>query len=112
MTDRYSLRMTGRIPSGESPIPESSQFPRPPFRDLGDQKDDFPTTLRNPANNAGFALSHRLYGYWMIYQTGHFTCLENRTFLLANDSRQLDSYFLVNNRRDCHSRYNEHIYDL
>jgi transposase len=23
---------------------------------------------------------------WMIYQTGHFTCLENRTFLLAKDT--------------------------
>jgi hypothetical protein len=45
--------------------------------------DDFPTPLANPANNAGFALYHRLYGYWLIYQTGHFTCLENRTFPLA-----------------------------
>jgi hypothetical protein len=50
------------------------------------QKDDFPPTLANPANNAGFALYHRLYGYWMIYQTGHFTCLENRTFALAKNT--------------------------
>jgi hypothetical protein len=27
------------------------------------QKTDFPSQLANPANNAGFALSHRLYGY-------------------------------------------------
>src|ERR1035438_2702444 len=50
------------------------------------QKDDFPSTLANPANNAGFALYHRLYGYWMIYQSGHFTCSENRTFPLAKDT--------------------------
>ena len=25
-------------------------------------------------------LSHRHYSYWMNYQTGHFTCLENRTY--------------------------------
>ena len=49
------------------------------------QKDDFPSTLANPAKSAGFALYHRLYGYWMIYQSGHFTCLENRTFALAKD---------------------------
>jgi hypothetical protein len=52
------------------------------------QKDDFLTTLANPANNAGFALSHRRDGYWMIYQTGHFTCLENRTSALAKDTSE------------------------
>jgi len=31
------------------------------------QKDDFPTTLANPAKNTGFALYHRLRGYWLIY---------------------------------------------
>jgi hypothetical protein len=50
------------------------------------QKDDFPTPLANPAHNAGFALSHRLYGYWLTYETGHFTCSEKRTFSLAKDT--------------------------
>src|ERR1035438_9916474 len=50
-------------------------------------KADFPFQLANPAKYAGFALYQRLYyDYWMIYKTGHFTCYEKRTFLLANDT--------------------------
>jgi hypothetical protein len=41
----------------------------------------------------GFALSHRHDGGWMINQTGHFTCLGNRTSALAK-SLSANSYGL------------------
>jgi hypothetical protein len=51
------------------------------------QKTDFPFQLANPANCAGFALSHRLYGL-LTYETGHFTCSQKRTFSRANDTSE------------------------
>jgi len=35
-------------------------------------KDDFPTPLGNPANPAGFPLSHSLSDYGRLTKTGHF----------------------------------------
>jgi hypothetical protein len=67
-------------------------------------KHDFPTTLANPANNAGFALLHRLYGYWMIYQTGHFTCLEKLTSALAIDTAEQPVAEQPVTRPDCHKQ--------
>src|SRR5271163_1748797 len=52
------------------------------------QKANFPTSLANPAHNAGFALSHRLCDDWLTDETGHFICYEKRTFLLANDNSE------------------------
>ncbi len=51
-------------------------------------KADFPSQLANPAHYAGFALSHRplLRMIYYLTKTGHFTCSEKRTFLLANDT--------------------------
>jgi hypothetical protein len=47
-------------------------------------KADFSTALGNPANRAGFPLSHSYDGYGLMSQpqtkTGHFTCYEKRTF--------------------------------
>src|ERR1035438_10481430 len=43
------------------------------------QKNDFPTTLANPAKRAGFALSHSFYDYWLIQETGHLTSLASKT---------------------------------
>src|SRR5215472_8463064 len=50
------------------------------------QKTDFPTSLGNPANGAGFPLSHSYYGYWLnlkpdislATKTGHFNLLPTR----------------------------------
>jgi hypothetical protein len=49
-------------------------------------KTDFSSQLANPAHYAGFALYHRLYCYWITYETGHFICYQERTFSLANDT--------------------------
>jgi hypothetical protein len=40
------------------------------------QKTDFPTPLGNPANPAGFPLSHSLGGGGRFTKTGHFICYE------------------------------------
>jgi len=52
------------------------------------QKNYFPTPLGNPAKCAGFPLSNRLFDYEMNFQTGHFTCLENRPSALAKNIEQ------------------------
>ena len=43
-------------------------------------KPDFPTSLGNPANGAGFPLSHSPDGCWLNVKTGHVMCYKNRTF--------------------------------
>src|SRR5262249_58867449 len=39
-------------------------------------KPDFPTSLGNPANYAGFPLSHSFGGCGRLTKNGHFTCYE------------------------------------
>ena len=46
-------------------------------------KNDFPTQLGNPANPAGFPLSHSLGDYGRLTKTGHFICYEKGTFLMS-----------------------------
>jgi hypothetical protein len=46
-------------------------------------KNDFPTELGNPANPAGFPLSHSLGDYGRLTKTGHFVCYEKGTFLMS-----------------------------
>src|SRR6266436_6730059 len=48
------------------------------------QKNDFPTPLGNPANPAGFPLSHSLGDCGRLTKTGHFICYEKGTFLSRN----------------------------
>ena len=47
------------------------------------QKADFPTPLGNPANPAGFPLSHSLGDCGRLTKTGYFICHEKRTFLMS-----------------------------
>ena len=47
------------------------------------QKTDFPTPLGNPANPAGFPLSHSLGDCGRLTKTGHFSCYEKGTFLMS-----------------------------
>jgi len=50
------------------------------------QKTDFPTPLgnpANPANPAGFPLSHSLGDCGRLTKTGHFICYEKGTFLMS-----------------------------
>ena len=46
-------------------------------------KNDFPTPLGNPANPAGFPLSHSLGDCGRLTKTGHFICYEKGTFLMS-----------------------------
>ncbi len=46
-------------------------------------KNDFPTQLGNPANPAGFPLSHSLGDYGRLTKTKHFICYEKGTSLLS-----------------------------
>jgi transposase len=46
-------------------------------------KNDFPTQLGNPANPAGFPLSHSLGDCGRLTKTGHFICYEKGTFLMS-----------------------------
>ena len=46
-------------------------------------KNDFPTQLGNPANPAGFPLSHSLGDHGRLTKTEHFICYEKGTFLLS-----------------------------
>jgi len=47
------------------------------------QRTDFPTPLGNPANPAGFPLSHSLGDYGRLTKTGYFICYEKGTFLMS-----------------------------
>ena len=46
-------------------------------------KNDFPTQLGNPANPAGFPLSHSLGDCGRLTKTGYFICYEKGTFLMS-----------------------------
>lgn len=46
-------------------------------------KNDFPTQLGNPANPAGFPLSHSPDDCGRLTKTGHFICYEKGTFLMS-----------------------------
>jgi hypothetical protein len=47
------------------------------------QKADFPTTLGNPANPAGFPLSHRPDDYGRLTKIEHSLFYEKGTFLMS-----------------------------
>jgi hypothetical protein len=47
------------------------------------QRTDFPTPLGNPANPAGFPLSHSLGDCGRLTKTGYFICYEKGTFLMS-----------------------------
>src|SRR5215469_986325 len=63
----------GCIQSGGKALPRKSP------------KTDFSSALGNPAQPAGFPLSHRPGGCWLT-ETGQLMCYENRTFSLATDT--------------------------
>jgi hypothetical protein len=46
-------------------------------------KNDFSTQLGNPANPAGFPLSHSPGDCGRLTKTGHFICYEKGTFLMS-----------------------------
>ena len=52
-------------------------------RGVEKSKSDFPTPLGNPANPAGFPLSHSLGDCGRLTKTGHSICYEKRTFLMS-----------------------------
>src|SRR5215469_5235233 len=57
-------------------------------------KTDFSSALGNPAQPAGFPLSHRPGGCWLT-ETGQLMCYENRTFSLATDSGRILDLFVA-----------------
>src|SRR5713226_385778 len=46
-------------------------------------KNDFPTQLGNPANPAGFPLSHSLGDCGRLTKPGHFICYQKGSFLMS-----------------------------
>src|SRR5271170_6336602 len=94
-----------RGPQPELQPASARTLSRPPHRDPRAQpasggkaegwkspKTDFPTPLGNPANRAGFPLSHRLpCGGWLNLKTEQFTCYELRTSSFAKNMQILSS---------------------